>query len=729
MSPRPSTKKPVGLAAQDVLLEIGTEELPAAYLSDLIKQLAALARQLLTAQHLTFGDIEAYGTPRRLILRVRRLAAAQSIPAEEVRGPAKAAAFDAQGKPTPALQGFLRSRNATLAQTKIVSVDKKGEYVYLLIPASTRPTAAILPEILSQIITSLRSPKAMRWDANGARFARPIRWLAALNGTKPVAVRYGSLKSAPATWVGLPLKPRRIPCQSIDGYFAKLKAAGIQYDHKVRLASIRKMVEAAAQRAKGQACNELMLYGLDDEVRFLTESPNVFIGEFDAKYLSLPREVLLASMSKHQRVFAVEDSSGKLLPKFVAVLDGKPAKPALVQRTFERILNARLTDSLFFWNQDHQRHVPLGKGDLSGVALHAKLGSMKEKTERLRALSAIVADLWKLDAGQRRALEEASGRAKHDLLTTLVREFPTLQGVMGKYYALDSKLSREVAQAIEEHYLPLFGKRPESIVGSALALIDKYDTLAAYFSIGIEPTGDQDPFGLRRAAQGIVEIVWLNEKPLPFARLFEVWSQGMDQTLKIKINPDVAKRVQGYLLDRFYSFGWPDRTAKEIGQAPTRDTIEAVLSSTQPCDDLWDAMQRVWSLKQMAGRPELTDAAKVIERTRNMLRSAKLTQAGVDPVLLTEAPERKLWDVYGAEKASIELLTNAGSFREATAAFAAAFSEPLHTFFAKVMVNVPDEKLKQNRLALMQAIQALYTDRVADLSKLTLLQPQHEESR
>ncbi len=729
MSTRSAKTKSVRVAAQDVLFEIGTEELPAAYIPDLLTQLNTSTKQKLSEQHLSFGDVRAYATPRRLILCIDGLSASQAIPAEDVRGPAKAAAFDAQGKPTPALQGFLRSRNSTQAQTKIVSVDKKGEYVYLSIPASTRPSAAILPEILSQIIGSLRTPKAMRWDATGTRFARPVRWLAAMSGTKPLAVRYGALKSAASTWVGLPLKPRKVSFASIPGYFAKLKTAGIIYDHTERHLAVNRMVRAAAQKIKGKPCAELMLYGLDIEVCFLTESPNAFVGQFDAKYLSLPREVLLASMSKHQRVFAIEDSSGKLLPKFVAVLDGKTAKPAAVQRTFERILNARLTDSLFFWNQDHQRHLPLGKGDLSGVAMHAKLGSMKEKTERLRVLGALIAAQWQLDAAQKQTLEAASGCAKHDLLTTLVREFPTLQGVMGKYYALDSGLGPDVAKAVEEHYLPLAGKRPESVAGSALALIDKYDTLAAYFSVGIEPTGDQDPFGLRRAAQGIVEIVWMNQKPLAFAALFEAWSQAMEQTLKVKPNPDVAKRVQSYLLDRLYSFGWPDRKAGENGEAPTRDIIDAVLASPQSAHDLWGVMQRACSLKQMSGRPELLEAAKIIERTRNMLRSAKLTQSAVESAHLTEPAEQRLYKALEEQGATVGKLAGAGSYQEATAAFAKAFSEPLHTFFAEVMVNVPDERVKQNRLALMQAIQALYTDRVADLSKLTLLQPQHEESR
>ncbi len=708
--------------AQDLLFEIGTEELPAAYLPDLIKQLTDQTAARLQAAHLSYQSLKSFGTPRRLVLVIGRLSAIQAIPAEEVRGPAKQAAYDAQGKPTQALLGFVRSRGTSLDQVKLVSVDKKGEYVYLMKNASSRPTRQILPQFLAELVGALRSPKTMRWDASGVRFARPIRWLLAKFGQESVPVVYGRLKSAPQTWVGLPLKPRRISIKSLPEYLKVLKTAGIVLSHEDRRAMILRMVADCAKRSGGASAPETVSYGLVDEVAFLTERPESFVGSFDQQYLSLPREVLLASMSKHQRVFAMQSADGKLLPKFVAVLDGHPSEAAEVKRIFERILNARLTDSLFFWKQDHSRHVPLGKGDLSGVSMHEKLGSMREKAARLEQLAEKLSQLWQLTDTDRESLVQASKRAKHDLLTNLVREFPTLQGVMGKYYALSSNLSPQVAEAIEEHYLPLAGKHPKSLTGSALALIDKYDTLAAYFSIGIEPTGDQDPFGLRRAAQGIVEIAWQSGRALSLAALFESWSEAMERTLGAKPDGKLAARLRGYLLERLYTFEWTSRQGKQAGSiTPTREIIDAVLASD--CDDLVDAMDRMVSLQRLSGQDKLAQAAKIIERTRNILRSAKPAQKDVDPTRLLEPLELKLWDVYNSQKSRIRELVDKRSYEAATDAFSEAFAAPLHDFFANVMVNAPDESLKQNRLALMQAIQALYTDRVADLSKLTGLQP------
>ncbi len=704
------------LNAADLLCEIGTEELPAAYLPGLIDQLGREAAALLQAHHLPYERVESAGTPRRLVLIARGLAATQRKPAEEIRGPSKLAAYDQDGKPTAALLGFLRAQGGAPAQTKIVS-SEKGDYVYLVKEPTATPASAVLPELLPQLIGRLRAPKTMRWDADGVRFARPIRWLLALYGISAVRCSLGTLRSAPATRVGGPLRPRAVRVRSLEGYLRTLKQAGILLDPAQRRAWIEQAVGRIAAQARGAAAPEMVSHGLLDEVTHLVERPTPLVGRFDRKYLALPREVLLASMAKYQRVFAVE-ASGALLPQFIAILEGDPRRPAEVRKVMERILNARLADSLLFWTEDHRR-LPLQQmaETLTGVTFHERLGSMAEKTVRLRALAEPLAEAWQLTEEERAHLRRACQLAKADLVSTMVKEFPTLQGVVGKRYARDSGEPQPVAEAIEEQYLPAGNRRPRTLLGSALALLDKYDTLSSYFGLGILPSGDQDPFGLRRAAQGIVEIAWTVHRPLPLGALFRTRaSMEPFRSAQPRAAATAGNQVQRYLLERLDAFEWPE-------PAPAPDCIDAVLAG--PCDDLVDVMDRILTLQRLHGHPGLRKAAKVIERTRNILRGAALRQPQVEPSRLAEAPERQLWELYRAHEPRLVRLAQEKAYAEATTLFGEVFFEPLHQFFDQVMVNVPDETLQQNRLALMQAIQALYTDRIADLSKLTLLH--HEE--
>ncbi|MBI4343852.1 MAG: glycine--tRNA ligase subunit beta [Candidatus Omnitrophica bacterium] len=716
-------------------MEIGTEELPAAYLPDLIEQLGQGAKALCEANHLSFRQVESFGTPRRLVVLVRGLEGLQRKPAEEIRGPSKQAAYDREGHPTPALLGFLKSRGGTLAQTKLVS-SERGEYVYLIMPPAAAPALALLPGLVAQLVTALRAPKTMRWDSNPQRFARPIRWLLVLHGSKLVRCQAGGLASGTATRVGRPMALRSARVASVAQYLQTLERAGIVLDHHARRSRIEQEIIQAAKQVGGRPSQELIRHGLLEEVTFLTEQPTVITGAFDAKYLTLPNEVLLASMAKHQRVFAVETGE-RLLPKFIGVLEGKPGSAQSVRAVMERILNARLADSWLFWEQDRKR--PFGEADLAGVSFHEKLGSMADKTKRLVLLADVLAGAWAFTPQDKEALKRACRLAKSDLVTTMVKEFPTLQGVMGKHYALASGHPPEVAEAIEEQYLPApsggpgpaAGRRPRTILGSALAILDKYDTLTGYFAVGIEPTGDQDPFGLRRAAQGIVETLWELQRT---QRWGAAWRLSLDELFHarammapfIGMEPSraaaVGQRVRRYLLDRLYTLDW-SRDGERAG--PPRDLLDAVLSS--PCHDLADVFKRIEGLQQV--RPaELVKAAKVLERTRNILKGAALKQQAVDPSRLQEAPERRLWELYTTHRERLVQLATEQRYAEVTNQYGEAFYQPLHDFFDKVMVNVPDQALQQNRLALMKAIQALYTERIADLSNLVILQQQREET-
>ena len=714
--PNPKSKiQNLKSTAADLLLEFGTEELPAAYLPGLIEQLKAEAEVLFRGEHLAFERVESFGTPRRLVLIVRGLAAAQRTPAQEIRGPSQQVCYDAAGKPTKALMGFLKSQGGALRDVQVVP-SPKGAYVYLTKRPTVTPTIRLLPALPPKLAAALGAPKTMRWDASGLRFARPIRWVAALYGRRPIRCTIGRLTSQAVTCVGGPLRPRRVPIRSLEDYVKTLTRAGIMLNQRTRGKRIEAQVAALAKRSGGRAAQEMVRYGLLEEVTHLVERPVPLAGAFDPTYLTLPREVLLASMAKHQRVFAIEDKAGSLLPRFVAILDGQPTRPADVRATMERILNARLADSLLFWEEDRRQTMDALADKAAGITFHEKLGSMQEKTARLAQAARSLAEMWKLSDEESRELERACRLAKADLASTMVREFPTLQGIMGKHYALASGESKAVARAIEEHYLPLGNRRPGSLIGSALAVLDKFDTLTSYFAIGIEPTGDQDPFGLRRAAQGIVEVAWATQRPLAFDGLRQVYSsQGWLPKTNL---PSACDRVKRYVLERLYTFEWP-------GPRPSTEWIDAVLASGG--DDLTELMERIAQLSRLNGEPGLAKAAKVIERTRNILKGIAQQPGDVDRGHLKAPEEQRLWDRYLEQKDRIQDLVRTRAYAEATVLFGEAFFEPLHEFFDKVLVNDPDETLRRNRLALMRTIQTLYTEHIADLSKLTLVRQTKEE--
>lgn len=693
----------------DFLLEIGTEELPAAYVNDAIEQLRRAAYETPLFDGMSSKPQPVcFATPRRLILFIPSLPSIFSQKSLPIRGPSKQAAYDAKGNPTPALNGFLKSRAKKGYRLEDREIDKKV-YVLLINPDQQIKTEELLAHLVADLILGLRFPKTMRWDATGRRFARPIRWQLALFDHKAL------MTGGRITVVGGPKRPTPVTVKNPNQYFTVLKRHRIVWDQTERQKTVERLVMTHAKQHQGTPAPEMVVHGLLEEVTFLVEQPTPSYGQFDRKYLELPREVLLASMAKHQRVFALDDRKGALLPAFVAVLDGKPRRLDRVRQMHEHILNARLADGLLFWQQDCKTSLEAHAAKLSGVTFHERLGSMAKKTQRLINLKELLRDAWKLSDDERDQLLRACQLAKADLVTAMVKEFPSLQGIMGKHYARVCGEPQAVCAAIEEQYLPSAGKLPQTIVGSALAVLDKYDTLAGYFSIGIEPTGDQDPFGLRRAAQGIIEVAWAVQRPLPLDALFQRWAHGRQS-----ISPATQQRLNRYLLERLYTFAWP-------APAPSKDVIDAVLAA--PCDDPVDAMTRIQQLQQLHGHPALLKAAKVIERTRNILKPVALDHAEVDPTRLQEESERALWARYQQHRDAIRELIQRRAYAQATTQYGEAFYDALHEFFDRVLVNVDDEALKRNRLALMRTIQALYTERIADLSQLVILQqPSQPES-
>ncbi|MCS7309678.1 MAG: glycine--tRNA ligase subunit beta, partial [Armatimonadetes bacterium] len=495
----------------DLLLEIGTEELPAGVVEDALAQLQQAVTHRLQEARIDFGEVQTFGTPRRLILLLHDVAPSQTDVIREVRGPAANVAFDAQGNPTPAALGFARKQGVDVSELEVVHTPQ-GDYVMAKVFERGKSTVEVAAQVFPEVIRSLTFPKMMRWGSGNLRFCRPIRWLLALYGGEVVSFDLDGIRSGNRSRGHRFLAPEEFEVHTPEELFQQLEARYVLYDHRRRRQSIREQAERLAEQVGGCI---LWDDALLDEVTHLVEYPTALLGRFDPQFLSLPEPILVTAMKKHQRFFAVTDAQGKLLPYFVAVRNGDDRHLDIVREGNERVLTARFNDAHFFYERDRQQPLEAFVGDLGRIVFQEKLGTMADKTVRLRRMAMELAE----QAGVEPALaDRAAFLCKADLATEVVMELPALQGVMGREYALLSGEPQAVAQAIAEHYQPRFAgdALPESALGRLLAVCDRVDTLAGYVgALEIVPTGSGDPFGLRRAAQGVVQILATVEEMPP----------------------------------------------------------------------------------------------------------------------------------------------------------------------------------------------------------------------
>ncbi|MBI4355530.1 MAG: glycine--tRNA ligase subunit beta [Candidatus Omnitrophica bacterium] len=700
---------------QDLLFELGTEEMPAGYVTDAIAQLRHLMTQGCASHRLAFKRIRTFGTPRRLVAVVERLAAHQTPMVREIQGPAKRAAYDAHGALTAAGQGFLKGHHAT-ERMLTLKTTPKGEYLLLRKEEPALPTRRMLPALLPEVVAKLGFPKTMRWEASGVRFARPIRWIVALYGSAPVRCMIGGVRSGAVSHGHRLLSPRPWRVTSARAYLQTIARHGVLLDHDLR----RTRVESSLRQAAGKLQRHSTvapesLRTILAEVANLVEYPTVFAGRFDAQYLAagLPREVILASMSKHQRVFAVVDRSGALLPRFLAIANGRPKRLSRVRATYEHILNARLADSLLFYQQDRRTPLAPKVDALRGVVFHQALGTMYDKTNRLERLVEEISRQWKWSQVQREHAMMAARRAKADLTTAMVREFPSLQGIMGGLYAAADHEPAEVAAAIAQHYDPPHDG--QMTAGKLLSLCDKLDTLVGYLGLGLTPSGTSDPYGLKRCGFGILNVLMATGQHLSLSAAIDTALRFWEG--KLSIEPvRLRAHVKGFLRERLehsIAIRWQGRMPYDLVRA-------AVLSDRTEFDDVVDTLDRLRALQQLDGTPAFIEAAKVVERTWNILRGTDEPVGAVNEAQLQHERERELWQAYQAHHGEIERLIGAGSYREATQRYGQVFFRPLHAFFDEVMVNAPEAELRRNRRALMKLIHDLYTHKIADLSHIVL---------
>jgi glycyl-tRNA synthetase len=695
--PTEKAKAKKRLKPEWLVFEIGVEEFPAAESASARAQLAEKLPAALKQARLVFKDVQVFGTPRRISAIVRGLAPTQLDLEEVIKGPPISIARAADGSPSPALLGFAKKNGVDPKALK-----EEGGYFVLHQKQKGKPTAAILPETLSNVVSSIAFPKVMRWNASGAAYCRPLRWMVALYGEEVIPVEWHSVRAGRATRGLRPLGSPVLVIRRAADYLKTIRAAGIEPDPRKRADKIRKQADRLAKQAGGLA---LYQPGLLEEVTDLVENPVAVLGSFDPAMLALPREVLVSVMRKHQRYFPVV-AGAALLPNFIAVRNSPGTGGAdQVRAGNEQVLRARFADASFFVQEDRKKKLEDFLPRLATLTFQTKLGSMLDKTRRVESLTAALAPQLGATPAEAALAVRAAHLAKADLATQMVVEMTSLQGVMGKYYAMDSGEAPEVATAIEEHYKPRGAEDslPVSKPGVVVAVVDRLDSLAGLFAAGLAPTGARDPFALRRAAIGIIQI--LIERNLSFHLGDAIQKASAGQPLPVsdavqaQLREFIAGRLRGVLTERGFRY----------------DVVEAVLGAhaMNPAA----AHQAARELTHWSARPEWTAVLAAYARCVRITRdyAAPFT---VDADQLREPAERTLWGKITAMEVAVRDLRDrsASTVDSLLAVFAPNVSD-IAAFFDGVLVMAEEEGVRQNRLGMLQRIAHL-PDGLVDLSKM-----------
>jgi glycyl-tRNA synthetase beta chain len=690
-------------ARRDFLVEIGTEELPPKSLLALADAFAAGIGKGLDDAGLLHGAVERFATPRRLAVRVRRLAERQPDRAIERRGPPLKAAFDAQGAPTQAALAFAKSCGVEVAALEHLETPKGTWLVHRGTEAGAQ-TASLLPGIVQASLDALPIARRMRWGAGEAQFVRPVHWVVMLFGRDVVPCEILGVPSGNLSYGHRFMAPRPLRVASPAAYVSTLHKRGkVLADIHERRETIRQGVTAEATRLGGQA---VISNALLDEVTALVEWPVPLAGRFDAQFLELPAEVPIATMQDHQRYFPVRDAAGALMPWFIAVANLESTDPSQVVAGNERVVRPRLSDAAFFWSTDRQQRLDARVDGLKRVTFQTKLGSLHDKTERVRGLAKSIATAI---GGDPRLADRAAELAKCDLITSMVGEFPELQGLMGRYYAQLDGEHAEVCEALREQYLPRFAgdELPATRTGMALAIADKLDTIAGIYATGQKPTGTRDPFGLRRAALGLLRTSIERRLDLDLQALI---GQAL-AALPFAAPADCARDVYDYVIERLRAY----YVEGDAGFEVTTEMFDAVLA-TRPASPL-DFDARLRALVEFLRLPEAQALAAANKRIANILRKATEPVGDrVDADRLVDPAEQILGEQVEAIGRQVEPKFKA---REYTAALKslAVLRNAVDAFFDSVMVMADDPALRANRLALLKRMQGLFMH-AADLSRL-----------
>jgi len=684
----------------DLLFELGTEELPPVALKRLSEALCREFVAGLERENLTFGEVQTFAAPRRLALLIKDCATAQPDRQIERRGPAVQAAFDADGQPTKAAEGFARSCGTSVDQLDRLVTDK-GEWLMYKVQQTGKPAAELLPAIAEQALNRLPIPKRMRWGASDAQFVRPVHWLLFLHGDAVVDCTLLEAQAGRSSRGHRFHHPKAIEIGRPDEYAAKLQETGfVVADFEARKEKIRTQVMQTAEALGGTAVIDDQLL---DEVTALNEWPVPIAGAFDERFLEVPHEALILTMKKNQKYFHLVNAKGELMNHFITIANIDSPKPELIKEGNERVIRPRLADAMFFWEQDGKRRLEDHIPSLANVVFQQKLGSMLEKSERVSALAATIAGQI---GGDLELARRAGMLSRCDLMTEMVGEFGDMQGIMGRYQAKRDGEPAELAQAMDEFYMPRFSgdRLPESMTGIAISLAEKLDTLVGIFGIGMKPTGDKDPFALRRAALGALRIMRERELPLNLRQLLQAARDGLGDKIEAD---DVVDVVYDFMIERlkgiYHDRGIPVNVFEAVAAVKPESTA--------------DFDRRINAVVAFGKLPEAESLAAANKRIRNILRKSGASAPGqVDPSLFENDEEQALFDKISAKLEEVKPLLDGFDY-EAILITLADLKEPVDRFFDEVMVMADDQAIRNNRLALLYSLSALFLG-VADISRL-----------
>jgi len=690
---------------RELLLEIGTEEIPSDYLENGLKALKDLAETQLKNSRIELGEpLATYGTPRRLVLVGKAVEDKQADTVQEITGPPKAAAFDDKGKPTKAALGFAKKHGIPVEDLGVLETPK-GDYLFVKRSIPGRPTPEVLSEVFPRILADIPWPKSMRWGSEGFPFVRPIHWMIALYNGSVVPFEVAGIKSGNTTRGHRFMAPRMIQVTSLDDYLATLGKNLVLVDQKKRAGKVEDVVAKAAAGVSGLPIKDEELVST---VANMVEYPSAVCGSFDKAFLSIPSPVLITAMKKHQKYFALQDGQGRLMPNFVAVNNTIAKDEDLVRKGHEKVLRARLSDASFFFKEDRKKPLEARLEDLKGVIYQAELGTSYAKVQRFSALAEFVAE--KVAPEKLQQVRLAARLCKCDLVTQMVTEFPTLQGVMGMEYARLDGHPEEVCLAVHEHYLPARAgdDLPSSVPGAIVSVADRMDTIAGFFAIGLEPTGAADPFALRRHALAIIRILESRDWDVSLKELVSKALSILAKEISFD-EPLILSKILDFFRERYRQM----MLRSDYGYGLVEAAIAVEFDRINQLRSRLDQLQTF--VKEFG---EFESFVLTSKRISNILKNQEETM-GVQPALFKAPCEFKLWESYHAVKHPIEDFIEKRNTYEALRLMA-TLKAPVDDFFNGVEILTKESvELKNNRVGILQELSRLFL-KVADFSKFAI---------
>ena len=688
----------------ELLLEIGTEEIPSEYLENGLKELKRLTELYLKDNRIEIKEgLHTYGTPRRLVLVATSIADTQEDTIQEITGPPQKAAFDDQGNPTKAAFGFAEKQGVSVDELQLQETPK-GVYLYIKRILPGRPTSTILSEVLPKLITNIPWPKSMRWGSEEFSFVRPIHWILALFNGTTIPFEVAGITSGTQTRGHRFMAPQSVEVKNLNDYLKKINDGSVMIDQKVRENSVEKAVIKAAKTASGFPVMDSELLAT---VTNMVEFPSAICGGFEKAFLAIPDPVLITAMKEHQRYFSIRDQEGNLMPNFVAVNNTLARNESIVRKGHERVLQARLADADFFFKEDRKRPLLDRLEDLKTVIYQAELGTSFDKVQRFIRLAEYLAE--QIIPENIDDVRLVAKLCKCDLVTEMVMEFPSLQGVMGKEYARLDGYPEDICLAISDHYLPIQAESqlPESLIGAIVGIADRMDTIVGFFSMGREPDGTADPYALRRQALAIIRIVRDKKIALSFQDFIHKSASILNETISFD-QKKVENSVNNFIKNRFKNL----LLANKI----TQDFIEAIISID--FNYLHQVEKKINALQKFRdSSKDFETLAIVFKRIINIAKGFKETYS-VNPHLFEHKSEEDLWKTFQMVKDEAKREIDGENYLEALNIMSRII-KPVDVFFSEVMVMVEDTKIKENRLGILKNLQEFFLQ-VADFSKFSI---------